>query len=147
MSAVLYAGLIAGTLDIAAAFILGATKGVKPERLLQGIASDLLGLKAFQGGIPIAALGLALHFFIALTAAFVYYLACREFEVLRSEPVIFGSLYGLAVYVVMNHVVLPLSAVAKRPFSLESAVINACILVVCIGLPIALLISRSFQKH
>ena len=73
------AGLLCGILDISAAFLTWAPKGVPPEMLLQAIASGLLGEKSFDGGWETAALGGALHFLIAFLGS------CR---VLRSwEPV------------------------------------------------------------
>jgi uncharacterized membrane protein YagU involved in acid resistance len=146
-NAVLYAGLIAGILDITAALIQFGLNGVKPVRLFQGIASGLLGPRTFQGGLSTAALGLALHFFIAITAAFVYYLASRKIDVLKTQPLIYGPLYGAAVYIVMNFIVLPLSAIPKRPFSAEAAAIGLIVLMLCVGLPIALVISGSGQKQ
>jgi hypothetical protein len=64
---ILVAWLLAGTLDIAAAIFLYAfPSGTRIMRLLQGIASGLLGAKAFSGGLQTAALGLTLHYLIAL---------------------------------------------------------------------------------
>jgi uncharacterized membrane protein YagU involved in acid resistance len=62
------------------------------------------------GGAATAALGLALHFFIALTVAVVYCTAARYAEALWRRPWTFGSLYGVAVFGVMHYVVVPLSA-------------------------------------
>jgi hypothetical protein len=60
-------------LDITAAFVVyGGLYGVNPVLILQGIASGILGRSAFNGGYPVALLGLFLHFFIAFTATFVY---------------------------------------------------------------------------
>ena len=69
LPAIGWGGLIAGILDITTAFI----RWRPPVRLLQGIASGLLGPHAFQGGWGTAVLGLALHFFIAFSAAAIYY--------------------------------------------------------------------------
>ncbi len=75
--AVLWAGLACGVLDITAALIVYGYFGLKPVRLLQGIASGLLGPKAFQGGLGAALLGLLCHFVIAFGAAAVYSAASR----------------------------------------------------------------------
>ena len=66
---IFWAGSLCGVLDITAAFVTWALKGIMPARILQGIAAGLLGLKSFDGGMPTAALGLAFHFLIAFTAA------------------------------------------------------------------------------
>jgi hypothetical protein len=139
---ILYAGLLAGVLDITAAFIVYGLRGASPVRILQSIASGLLGAAAFQGGAGTAALGALLHFFIALGAAAVYYAASRKLRILIERPVLSGLLYGVAVYVFMNQVVLPLSAVAKRPFVLGMAAVMVVIHMLCVGLPIALVIRR-----
>ena len=115
---------------------------MSPVRILQSVASGLLGPDAFKGGASSAALGLLLHFFIATVAAAVYYAASRKLTALLRRPVLFGALYGVAVYVFMNHLVVPLSAVPKRPFDLGQAAILVVVHVVCVGLPIALAIRR-----
>ncbi|HET8647044.1 MAG TPA: hypothetical protein VFO85_16225, partial [Vicinamibacteria bacterium] len=89
--AILLGGLVAGTMDITAAILLYARRGVPPLRILQSVASGLLGRAAFTGGVPTAALGLALHFFIATTAAAVYVLAARRLPLAR-WPLVGGVL-------------------------------------------------------
>jgi len=72
---VLAGGLIAGTLDIAYACIFWALKSDVPaHRILQSVAAGLLGEASFEGGWETAALGLALHYLIALSMSVVYYL-------------------------------------------------------------------------
>ena len=135
---ILAAGLLAGVLDITAAFIVYGLRGASPLRILQSIASGLMGAAAFQGGAGTAALGALLHFFIATVAAAVYYVASRRLRILIERPVLSGVLYGVAVYVFMNYVVLPLSAVAKRPFVPSLAAVIVVVHMLCVGLPIAL---------
>jgi hypothetical protein len=77
LPAIFFAGLLAGVLDITAAFITWAPQGVSPERILQGIASGLLGSQAFKEGMASTMLGGAIHFLIAFSAAAVF---------LRGEP-------------------------------------------------------------
>ena len=110
--AVVLGGLAAGVIDITYACTFWAIKaGVRPSRILQSVAAGLLGRQAaVAGGAPTAALGLALHFFIALTVAVVYYTAARYAEALWRRPWAYGSLYGVAVFGVMHYIVVPLSA-------------------------------------
>ena len=110
--AVVSGGLVAGVIDIAYACIFWAIKaGVRPSRIFQSVAAGLLGRQAATaGGASTAALGLALHFFIALTVAVVYYTGARYAEALWRRPWTFGSLYGVAVFGVMHYIVVPLSA-------------------------------------
>lgn len=141
--AILRGGLLAGTLDILAAFINSGLRGVGPTRVLQAIASGLLGRDAFNGGFATAALGLVLHFFIATTATAFYYAVSRKLKVLVDHAVVCGLAYGIPVYLVMNLVVLPLSAVPfKPPHTLDAVVTAALILMFCVGLPIALIVRR-----
>ena len=141
--ALLWAGLLCGVLDITAAFVVyGLLYRVKPGRILQGIASGLLGSNAFDGGVATALLGLLCHFVIAFGAAAVYLLASRGIPFLMQHAVISGILYGVAVYFFMNLVVLPLSAAAPRPFSFKTMLIGIVVHVFCVGLPISLTIRR-----
>lgn len=144
LPAILRGGVIAGILDISDAFIFNGLRGVHPQRILLYIASGALGPAAFRGGWGMAAFGLAIHFFIALSAAAVYYTASRIFPVMRRKPVICGLLYGAAFYAVMNYVVLPLSAVPKnpRPPSWPVLINGVLAIMICVGLPVALATKR-----
>jgi hypothetical protein len=145
LRAVLWAGFACGVLDITAALVVYGFFGLKPVPLLQGIASGLLGPKAFDGGLATALLGLLCHFVIAFGAATVYFLASRPVPILIERAVVFGALYGVAVYFFMNRIVLPLSAVAKQPFSMKFMIIGVVIHIFCVGLPISLSVRR-FSK-
>ncbi len=138
--AILGGGLIAGILDITAAFVFYALRGVSPIRILHSVASGLLGAAASQGGFATAALGLLLHFIIATGWTGVFYLLSRRLVVLSRRPVIAGMAYGVAVYFLMNLVVLPLSAFPKRPFVVDIGMV--AIHMFCVGLPIALSVRR-----
>jgi len=141
--AIFWAGLIAGTLDITAACISSWLRGgVTPLQVLRYVAGGLLGPQARQGGMGTAALGLALHFLIATTWAAIYYAASRKLTVLVRRPVLCGLLYGIPVWCVMNLVVVPLSALPRVTFTLSGVLIGGTILMVCIGLPIALVVRR-----
>jgi len=91
-------------------------RGFNPRRTLQAVASGLLGPAAFEGGIGSAALGLGLHFFIALAAAGIYFFLSREVTFMAWHPVSAGILFGAGVHLFMSFVVLPLSRL-RRPFS------------------------------
>jgi hypothetical protein len=89
-----------------------------------------------------AALGLACHYFIAFSAAIVYYVASRWLPILLQHAIICGALYGVTVYFFMNRIVVPLSAARRFPFSWVMMFIGITIHIFCIGLPIALLVRR-----
>ena len=140
---IFWGGLIAGTLDICAAFLYAWLRaGVGPIRVLHAVASGLLGAEAFQGGGKTAVLGLALHFLIATIWTVVFYFASRQLLFLVERPVMFGLLYGVVVYLFMNFVVLPLSNVAGRPSPISARLINMLIIMLFVGLPIALIVRR-----
>jgi hypothetical protein len=136
------AGITAGVLDITAAFITWAPRGVRPAQILRGIASGLLGPKSFTDGWQTAALGAMLHFLIAFSAAGVFYGASRKLKFMTRRPVVSGVIYGIAVYIFMYWVVLPLSAYHKPPFSTSATVIAIVTHIVCVGLPISLIVRR-----
>ena len=140
---VLIAWLLAGTLDITTAvlFYVGPSSA-RAARLLQGIASGLLGARAFDGGATTALLGLALHYLIALIWTLVCLVALQTLGGLRRHLVLTGIAYGIIVWLVMNLAVLPLSNAGRGPFQPRAATIAAIILILCVGLPISLVIGR-----
>ena len=147
-STILRAGLVSGTLDITDALVYYGFRGARPMAILQSIASGLLGRAAFQGGVGTAMLGMLLHFFIAFTASAVFYFAARKLAFFRRQAALWGLLYGGAIYLVMNYLVLPLSAVAKpRPAVPAISLINGVLAVVLlVGLPISLIVNHSFRR-
>jgi hypothetical protein len=136
------AGLLSGVLDLTAtSTLVRRTQGIPLERLLQRIASGALGPSAFQGGKRTATAGLFFHFLIAFTAAFIYYASSRKLAILIHHPLLSGVLYGAAVHLVMNRIVLPLSA-AAIPFSAKAFLTQLVIHILFVGLPIALVVSH-----
>jgi hypothetical protein len=143
LAAVVVGGLAAGVIDIAYACIFWAIKaGVPPSRIFQSVAAGLLGRPAaVAGGAATAALGLALHFGIALTVALVYYAGARYAEALWRRPWVFGALYGVAVFGVMHYVVVPLSAAGGgriAPFDPLWDGLSIVVHAYGIGVPVAL---------
>jgi len=137
--AIASAGLIAGILDITSAFVIAELKGTGSIRMLQGIASGLLGPRSFEGGMGTAGLGLAIHFLIAFTAASVFYAASRKLTFLTQHAVTSGLLYGIAVYLSMYWIVVPLAFVNAR-HSVSRDVTAVIIHMLLIGLPISLIV-------
>ena len=145
--AILAATLACGILDATAASLQAAvTLKVKPQRVFQGVASGLLGPRALEPDAGTAILGLALHFLIALIISTIYVLAAQRLPFLLDHPLIAGGLYGIAVYLVMFYVVLPLSRRPRRPFNLRFALTQLVIHIVIIGWSIALA-ARYFLPH
>ena len=147
--AIFWGGLACGILDITQACIAwGIQNHVRPEQIFRAVAAGLLGPKASQGGAGTAALGLFLHFLIAFIWAAIYYIASRQMGFLTQRPVIAGLLYGEFVWVMMNCVVVPLSAIHRWPPRTDAAsIITGPILhTVLVGLPIALATRRWAPK-
>jgi hypothetical protein len=130
-------GLIAGALDLTQACILFGW------RIPLVIAGGLLGPKATHGGPATYILGVLLHFFIALSAASIYYAASRRLPFLKEHPLVCGLFFGAAVEEVMNLVVLPLSALhARGPYELHDLIQGLLVHMVVVGLPISFSIRR-----
>ena len=146
MPAILSAGLLCGAMDISAAFVTSAPKGISPIRILQGIASGLIGPASFRGGWATSALGLAIHFFIAFTAAAVFFAASRRIQALLDHPWLAGIGYALIVYGFMYWVVIPLDHLRSKPVTLSGTVTAIVIHIICVGLPISLVIHRFARR-
>ena len=135
--AIAVGGGIAGALDLAQACILFGA------RIPLVIAAGLLGRQALQGGVGTYVLGVFLHFFIALSAASVYYAASRRLTFLKEHPLVCGLFFGGAVEEVMNLVVLPLSALhARGPYKLHDLILGLLVHMAVIGLPISFSVRR-----
>jgi len=130
-------GLIAGALDLTQACILFGWD------IPLAIAGGLLGRQAFHGGVGTYILGVFLHFFIACSAAAVYYAASRRLSFLTEHPLVCGLFFGAAVEEVMNLVVLPLSALhARGPYKLHDLILGLLVHMVVVGLPISYSVRR-----
>jgi hypothetical protein len=135
--AIAVGGGIAGTLDLLQACILFGWD------IPLAIAGGLLGRQAFQGGMGTYVLGVVLHFFIACSAAAVYYGASRKLGFMKEHPLVCGLFFGAAVEEVMRLVVLPLSALhARGPYKLHDLILGLLVHMVVVGLPISFSVRR-----
>jgi hypothetical protein len=136
------ATLLVGTLDISDALIFYGLRGVPPIRILQGIAGGIYGRPALGMGNRSALIGLLCHFFIAFCATSVFLIAARRLP-LAHHPWLYGTLFGGALYCVMNYIVLPLSRIGWRPIPPLIPLVNGvAALVFCIGIPLAFIARR-----
>ncbi|WP_157256253.1 hypothetical protein [Pelomonas sp. Root1217] len=137
--AIVWGGLLAGTGDLVFAL---SYYGMK-LRVFQGVAGGLIGREAaFSGGPQTFALGVALHYGIALIWAAIFCVVALRLPSLLRNATAAGLAYGFVVYFGMNNVVLPLSAL-HTPFwppKLDAPAIAAHCFV--FGLPIALAARR-----
>ena len=141
LKTILAAGLTAGTLDLTLAIVyFGITLHAPFTAVPQSVASGVLGPRAYRLGIPAALLGIFLHYFIALTLADFYYAASLRIPFLNRQPILSGAAYGVAVYLVMQHIVLPLSRhPAPRNFGTPWRIANIASHIFFIGIAIALI--------
>lgn len=100
-----------------------------------------------QGGAATAAVGVVFPFLIALIAATVYYAAARKIRLLVVRPFLCGLAYGVGVFVVMQYLVLPLSACRVRPLSWSLIANGVLIDAFGVGLPIALAAAWSARRR
>jgi hypothetical protein len=144
VGSVLRIGLIAGTLDIGENIVFNAFRHITAWQIFQYIASGLTGPWAFHAGAASVALGVAIHYTIALTWTAVYFAASRQMTMLVRRPVLCGLVYGAAVYLAMNFVVLPLTRVphSRAAATVASRVSGVLALLFCIGVTIAVLTAR-----
>ncbi|THD06913.1 hypothetical protein [Rhodanobacter lindaniclasticus] len=121
LSSILCGGLLAGTIDIGAASLINR---INPLIILRAIASGVLGPAAFRGGLPVSLLGLVLQWAMSLLIAAIFVMAARRMTGLRERWIVAGLAYGVAVFVVMEFVVVPLSAAMNPQFTVASLLEN-----------------------
>lgn len=132
----LYAGLLAGALDITAAIVTNLH--VPARAVLQSVASGWMGRAAYQGGWPTAGLGLASHFVIMLVIAVIFVAAAAAIPALRRFWIPVGMVFGVAVWLAMTFVVVPMSASPLTPpADLMTALKPVAVHILAVGLPIA----------
>lgn len=140
-----WATFVAGALDILYAVIMTMHHGRDPAAMLRSITEG-----PFPGsgewGTPGSALGLLIHFGLMAIMAAVFVLAARQRPALTEKPLTWGILYGLATYVVMNLVVVPLRFGTPFPPKLLSIMSQLFAHIVLVGIPIALITARHLRQ-
>jgi uncharacterized membrane protein YagU involved in acid resistance len=137
---IVLAGSVCGVLDLISAAALFKLDGVSFQRLLQFVASGALGESAFSGGKKSAVAGLLFHFSIAFTAAAVYYATSLTLALLLRHALISGILYGVAIHLFMSFVVIPLSRIPKRKFSVGGFLRQLAVHMFVVGPSISLVV-------
>lgn len=150
---IVFGGLAIGILDfIDASTFFPLYYGITFQSVWWGPASGALGREAARGGgWNTALLGIFLHFVVAFCIATVYYLLSRKVSYLIKHPIISGLVFGVIANVVMQWVVIPLSAIGWHPpaapidwGSQTNSYIGHALLV---GLPVALIAAWSAKKN
>lgn len=145
--AIVWATLVAGALDISAAILNAQMHSIAANRVLQSVASGLLGKAAYAGGAGTAVLGLVLHFALMAVIATAFYLASQRLPVLTTMHWSWiGLAFGIVVYLTMSFVIVPLSQFpGKLVPNLTAFMTGVTIHMICVGLPIAYFTSKHSQ--
>lgn len=143
---ILAGGLLAGAIDLTYACTYhGFAHAIPPIRIMQSIASGWFGRASFDMGYTSAAIGFVSHFAILIVAAAIFYVASRRFAFLRAHAYQAGMTLGVGIYLVMNYIVLPLSAAPHFKASLPSTISDFAVHVLLLGPAIALT-TRYFDR-
>ena len=144
---IIYAWLIAGTLDIMSA-IINSLIFYKGDLigLFQYIASGLFGQSAFNGGVRMVFAGLVIHYLIALTWTLIFFFVYPKIKILSYNKIITGLIYGIFIWIIMNKIVLKFSGVPHIKFNLIHDVLGTAYLMFCTGLPVSIIISKYYSN-
>ena len=85
--------------------------------------------------------------FAILGAAAILYFVVSRVKWLPRQWVALGVIHGIAVLLTMNYVILPLSAIGRGIYALETMHIHAFWHIVLVGLPTAFFVSRALKNY
>ena len=147
-SQVLLAGATVAVLDalFAMAFNAVVTGTLVPGRVWQGVARNVLGPAAMDGGATTVLLGLAIHVCVAYGWTTLYALLLRGSAGLRrvvaspARAVAVGAAWGALVWLVMRLVVIPLGRVGWTPIVWRTFLPMLVGHMIVVGQPIALIV-------
>jgi len=138
--------LLTGTLDAFAAILISYK--IPPAVIFKFIASGWFGREAMSGGMSMVLWGLIIHYLIAaFFAVTLFWLYPLIAKVLKNKYLI-GIIYSLVIWGIMNYIVLPITNIPKIHGHLEliSLLKGTAALIICIGLPVALIADREMVK-
>jgi len=148
---ILSAGLLVGTLDILSAFVdyyIGT--GKNPFGVLKYIASGAFGDSALSGGACMMITGLFFHYIIAFSFTVFFFWLYPRVPFLAVNRILTGIGYGIFIWMLMNLVVVQLSAAphspipAMKPFKVLKSML---ILIFMIGLPLSFIAYNYFFRE
>ena len=143
---IVLAALLVGSLDIIAALVNFYSKtGKDPQIVLKYIASAVVGKEAFSGGPAISLLGLALHFLVAFIWTLFFFWSYPKLRFLSANRILTGILYGIFIWFVMSHAIVPMSKASVGAFKLKEAATAALILICAIGLPLSFIANKYYK--
>lgn len=144
---ILTAGVVAGTLDgLAASIQYYISTGKDPMNVFVYIASGVFGKAAFGGGWSMALWGVIFHYGIATIWSAAVFMLTGPIRKLLPHRVLRPVALGIAIWLAMNLIVLPLSNVPPITIRLDRAILGAAILIVCVAFPIDILVGRHIRS-
>jgi hypothetical protein len=150
LRSIVIGGLIIGIADAIVYhwFVLSVLEGNPLIGVYQYLASGALGNAAFAGGIGTALLGVVFHLFVAFVVAAVFILSADRIPLLRRYPFPSALGYGFGVFIVMNLMVLPLSAAPPLPPpTMPQLIVLIVDHLLVIGLPLGLIVRRMLPAN
>jgi hypothetical protein len=146
LRSIMLGGLIIGIADAIVYhwFVSSVLEGYPLMSVYQYLASGALGNAAFAGGIATALLGAVFHFCVAFVVAAVFILSADRIPLLRRHAIPGSLVYGFGVFIVMNLIVLPLSAAPPLPPPTTPQLIELIVIhILVIGLPLGIIVRRN----
>jgi hypothetical protein len=141
----LLSGALVGTLDILSALIYTyLLTGKNPVRVFPYIASGVFGKKALSGDRSMIIAGLLFHYLIAFIFTIVFFLLYPQLKRYFKNWIVLGVIYGVAIWCIMNLIVVPLSNTPPPTWKPVRMFINMLILIAAIGLPLSFIARRSY---
>jgi len=127
--------LLTGTLDALAAILMNFKIG--PAAIFKYIASGVFGKAAFTGNTDMVLWGIAFHYGIALLFTTALFLLHPMFYSWFRTKFLTGLIYGIVIWFIMSHLVVPHSYAPPPSFKLVNMLKACSIIIICVGLPIS----------
>jgi hypothetical protein len=143
---ILLGGFFAGLADWIYPTVKTVMAGKPWTQPWKGVAFGLLGQAAKDGGAEIVALGMALHFFIAIAGAAIFFFVVRQLKWLPRNWLLLAVIYGIGILLVMNYVILPLSAIGRGIYPLNELHIHAFWHILLHGVPVGYFVARGLKQ-
>ncbi len=143
---ILLGGFFAGLADWIYPTVKFVMDGKPWTQPWKGVAFGLVGPAARDGGLGMVALGTALHFFIAMAGAAIFYWVVRQAKWLPRNWLLLAVIYGIGILLVMNYVILPLSAIGRGIYPLNELHIHAFVHILLHGLPVGYCVARGLKQ-
>ena len=146
----LIGGLISGFLHLVVQQVIVFVMILKTPIIgtLQFAATGIMGEAAYAGGFATALFGLVLDFIMITIMAGVFIFSVDRIPLLRRNVILGSILYGFGIFIVMNLIVLPLSAAPTLPAPPTWLLIELVLQhVLLIGLPLGILMQRNINTN